>query len=238
MHRTREAGRTFAVSYVSYYVNHNLLRDHRWWRVVVLTLAVLLAAGSRGLRAHDLFTAYIQHAIRLAVNAQQLDLTLDLTFFEEWSAKERLAMDTDGNGRISRSEKDAYVKKLAPRIAQQVKLRVGGREAAIAPLYDPELDLLGSDQVGPAHHRLRLFFFVVTPVQIRAGDEIVVTDSLWPKAKALGTQQVENGDGSAFEVKPTGEPIDAIAQTDNAKRFTFRCVKPPAALIHARQTAQ
>ncbi len=234
MHRTPEAGRTFAVSY---YVKHYLARDHRWWQVVGLTLAVLLSAGSRSLRAHDLFSAYIQHGVQLSVSAAHVDLTLDLTFFEEWSAKERLAMDTDGNGRISRSEQDAYVKKLAPRIAQQVKLRVGGREAAIAPLYDPELDLLGSDQVGPAHHRLRLFFFVVTPVQVRAGDEIIVTDSLWPKAKALGTQQVENGDGSAFEVKPTGEPIDAIVQPDNAKRFTFRCVKPPAALIHAKPTA-
>ena len=205
---------------------------------MLLTFAVFAAAWSRGLLAHELFTASVQHNARLSVNARQIDLTLDLTFFEEWSAKERLAMDTDGNGRISRSEKDAYVRKLAPRIAQQVKLRVAGRDVAIAPLYEPEIDLLGSDQVGPAHHRLRLYFFVVTPVVMRAGDEIVVADSLWPKAKVLRTQQVENGDGSAFETKAPTESPDTLAQTDEPRSFRFRCLKPPTALINAKQTAQ
>lgn len=39
--------------------------------------------------AHDLFAAYIQHRVLLTVGARYSDLEVDLTFFEEWSARER-----------------------------------------------------------------------------------------------------------------------------------------------------
>ena len=118
------------------------------------------------------------------------------------------------------------MKKVAPRIARQVKLTVAGRELALAPLYDPELDLLGTNKVGPAHHRLRLFFFAPTPEGMKAGDKIVVEDSLWPKAGALGTLLVESRDGAAFETKEVG---DFARPPDATRRFTVRCLKPPTA---------
>ncbi len=51
-------------------------------------LAVLLLAGTviglrRDAAAHDLFAAYVQHSVHLTVGARHIDLTLDLTFFEE-----------------------------------------------------------------------------------------------------------------------------------------------------------
>lgn len=226
----QEAGRKLAARLC---VNRFLQNCDGRWRVIPLLLAIFVASPPRAAVAHDLFTVYIQHGVQLSVGAKHVDLTLDLTFFEEWSAKERLAMDTDSNGRISRSEMDAYVKKIASRISQQVKLRVAGREVALAPLYEPEVDLLGDDKVGPAHHRLRLFFFAVTPAEIHAGDEIVVEDSLWVKAKALGTSQAEGQDGATFEAKPVGDLTPAPAQPNAARRFTFRCTKPPAAITNA-----
>jgi hypothetical protein len=207
-------------------------------RVVFLILAALAASLPRATVAHDLFTGYIQHGVRLAVGARHVDLTIDLTFFEEWSAKERLAMDTDNNGRISRSEVEAYVKKIAPRISQQVKLHVAGREVALAPLYDPEVDLLSDDKVGPAHHRLRLFFFAVTPAEIRAADDLVVGDSLWLKAKALGTLQAEGQDGATLEARPVGDSALAPTKPTEARRFTFRCLKPPTAASEAQETVK
>ena len=110
-----------------------------------------------------------------------------------------------------------------------MKLQVAGREVALAPLYEPEVDLLSNDKGGPAHHRLRLFFFAVTPAQIRAGDDFVVEDSLWLKAKALGTSQAEGEDGTKFEAKQVGD-LTTPTQPTEARRFTFRCTKPPTAL--------
>jgi len=220
----QEAGRTSAVGLC---VKRFLQHGRRRWRVVFLSLAVFVAALPHGVFAHKLFMAYVQHGVHLSVGARNIDLTFDLTFFEQWSAKERLAMDADGNGLVSRSEVDAYVKKLAPRISRQVKLRVAGRELPLAQLYDPEIDLLGNDRVGPAHHNLRIFFFAVTPTTMRAGDEIVIEDSLWPKAKALGTLRAEGNDGAALETEKEGNLWSATTQAGVFRRFTARCLKPP-----------
>ena len=192
-----------------------------------LLFAVLVISLQHVATAHDLFTAYIQHSVILTVGARYTDLEVDLTFFEEWSARERAAMDADGNGRIARSEVEAYVKKLAPALAQAVKLRVAGQEVALAPLYTPEVDLLGNHQAGPAHHRLRLFFFAPTPTPLRANDEIVVEDRLWPTAKGLGMLQAEGRDDCALETEKTRDPGLAPAQAGEARLFKVRCLKPP-----------
>jgi hypothetical protein len=179
--------------------------------------------------AHDLFAAYIQHSVLLTVGARYSDLEVNLTFFEGWSARERAAMDADGNGCITRFEVEAYVKKLAPELARQVKLRVAGQELALVPLYAPEVDLLGNNQTGPAHHRLRLFFFVPTPTPLHAKDEIVVEDRLWPAAKALGILQAEGCDDCALETRKTSDPSFAPARAGEARLFKARCLKPPKA---------
>jgi hypothetical protein len=177
--------------------------------------------------AHDLFAAYIQRKVSLTVGARYTDLEVNLTFFESWSARERAAMDADADARITRSEVESYVKTLAPELARQVKLRVAGQELALVPLYAPEVDLLGNDQVGPAHHRLRLNFFVPTPTTLHAGDEIVVEDCLWPAAKAIGTLQAEGRDDCALVATKTGAPDLAPAPSDEARLFKARCLSPP-----------
>ncbi len=179
--------------------------------------------------AHELFTAYIQHRVSLTVGARYSDVEVDLTFFEEWSAHERAAMDADTNGRITRAEVESYVMKLAPELARQVQLRVAQHELPLVLLYAPEVDLLGNDQTGPAHHRLRLFFFVSTPTALRAEDEIVIEDRLWPAAKALGMLQVEGRDGCSLEAGKTSDPGFAPARADEARLFKARCLKPPKA---------
>jgi hypothetical protein len=186
-----------------------------------------MIGGPRDSAAHEQLAAFVQHRILLTVGERYIDLSLDLTFFEEWSAQERRAMDADGDGRITRPESESYLKKLAPALAQQLKLRVAGRELDLVPLYDPELDLLGSSQIGPAHHRLRLWFFGSTPATLRAGDEIVVEDRLWPQAKALGSLQVEGRDGYALEAATPGDPGLAAARPGEARLFHARCLKAP-----------
>jgi hypothetical protein len=195
--------------------------------VILLLLAGLELGWPQSATAHDLFTAYIQHSVHLAVGAKHVDLTLDLTFFEEWSARERLAMDADADGRITRAEIESYLKRLAPELAKQVKLRVASREVPLAPLYDPELDLLGNDKAIPGHHRLRLFFFAPTPATLRANDEFVIEDRLWPEAKMLATVVAEGRDGAALEAEQPSDPGLAPLRPGEAWLFKIRCLKPP-----------
>ena len=194
-----------------------------------LLLAGILIGLRQDAAAHDLFTNYVQHSVHLTVGARYLDLTLELTFFEEWSARERQTMDADANGNITRAERESYLKKRAPQLSRQLKLRVAGRELPLVSLYDPEMDLLGNEKVGPGHHRLRLFFFAPTPTSLRAGDEIVVEDGLWPDAKVLGTVQVEGRNGCVLTTEISAHAGLASAQLDETRRFKFRCLKPPLA---------
>lgn len=197
----------------------------RRWLLTALLAFVLphLAA------THDILGAFIQHSVRLSVSARYIDLQVDLTFFEEWSARERRIMDTDSNGRVTRAEIESYLKRLAPELAEQIKLRVAGADVPLAPLYEPELDLLGTDQVGPAHHRLRLCFFAPAPKSLRAQDPLVIADRLWPSAKALATLQVEAQDHCRLETVETSNSIFPPARPGEARLFTARCLRPPNA---------
>jgi hypothetical protein len=193
----------------------------------VLLLGGLVAGLWLPAAAHDFLRAYIQHAVQLTVGAEHVDLTVDLTFFEQWSEHERREMDTDANGHISLHEQDSYLKKVSPELYQKVKLRVAGRELELIPLYDTEIDLLADDKVEPAHHRLRLFFFVANATALRAGDEITVEDCLWPHAKVLGTPQVVTHDGAEFTSVTRIGSASASGSVDAERLIRFRCLKPP-----------
>lgn len=204
---------------------------HREWsraRLVLLLCASFTPGGPPSTQAHNILSEFIQHGVQLTVSAPHVDVTVDLTFFEEWSVRERGAMDADGSGDITRVELENYLKRLAPQLARQVKLRVAGRELALVPLYEPEIDLLGDKQVGPAHHRLRLFFFAPTP-ELHAGDELVIESGLWPEAKALATPQSEGRDGCKLTTLISVDAGLTNPPSQGEKRlFKFRCQQPPS----------
>lgn len=195
----------------------------------LFALVAMVVALPANTSAHDFYTAFIQHRVQLEVGAQHIDLTLDLTFFEEWSSRERRRMDADKDGRITRTEIESYLRKHAPALARQVRLLVAGREVPLAVLYEPEVDLLGSTQSGPGHHRLRLFFFAPTPSALRGADNLVIEDRLWPDAKALVTLQAEGRDGCTLEPEKLADPSMPPLQPGEARVFKVRCPKPPKA---------
>lgn len=194
-----------------------------------MLLALLWIAATLDSPGHDLFTAFVQHRLHLQVGARNLDLTLDLTFFEEWSGRERQKMDSDGDGRITRSEIDIYLKRLASSgLSQQVRLTHAGKPVPLALLYEPEIDLLGSNRAAPAHHQLRLSFFAPTPPSLQAGDELRVESGLWADAKALVSVQVDGQDGCQMQGDAGREPL--VPQTKRASPIhfaTFKCLRPP-----------
>jgi len=212
---------------------------HAWRNGVrpVWRLFALVAIGmSSSAEAHDVLGTYVQHGVHLTIGMDHVDVTLDLTFFEEWSTRERRTMDADASGKITRTELNSYVTKFAPQLAQQVKLRVAGREVPLVPLYDPEVDLLANDTVGPAHHRLRLFFFAPTPM-LQEKDEIVIEDHLWPEAKALATSAAEGRDGCTLTAEDSAHAGSAPLRPDGAHVFKFRCLGAPVKKSATQRTS-
>jgi len=202
----------------------------QWTRVTVLIGWVIFGMFMRPdapAFAHDILAKYIQHTAHLTADARHLDLELELMFFEEESAKERHAMDADGDQLISTAEKGSYLARLATTLHRSVTLRIGGREVALIPLYEPELDLLANNKTGPGHHCLRLFLFASTPPDLRSGAEIVIEDRLWPEANSFGTLHTEGRDGFQLETEAS---LDRIASRSDSKTksYKIKCLVAPA----------
>ena len=177
--------------------------------------------------AHDLFAAYVQHRVAVTVASKHVDVTIQLTFFEDGSEHERRHMDANGDGRVSRAEVETYLKNAEPDLARAVKLRVGGQPLELVALYAPQLDLLGNDGVGRGHHQLTLHFFVPTPKDLAVGTELTVEDRLWPAGRALGALEVEGKDGCRLEAVPRSDPAYPPAREGEAREFKMRVLAPP-----------
>lgn len=185
---------------------------------------------------HEVFAGFVQHQVRLVAGARHLDVTLDLTFFEDGSEHEREHLDADGDGRIRRPELDAYLRQLEPTLPEKVRLVVAGQRVPLLSLNTPRLDLLGNDRTGRGHHRLSVFLFAPTPAGLLPGAEVVIEDRLWPDLRALGTLAVEGKDGARFEVRPPADPFFPPARPGQARQFTARCLQPPRISLPSSST--
>ncbi|MHB1306464.1 MAG: hypothetical protein ACYDC1_16375 [Limisphaerales bacterium] len=177
--------------------------------------------------AHDFFSGFIQHRVQVTVGARHTDVIVELTFFEDTSAHEREHMDANADGQISKVEVDTYLTGLKPELAGQVRLRADGRDLELIPLHAPEADLLGHDQVGRAHHRLRLSYFTTTPAELKPGVELVVENRLWPGSRALVALEAQGKDGYQLEARPASDPARPPLHPGETRPFTVRCVNSP-----------
>jgi hypothetical protein len=187
----------------------------------------LFLAGTEPGWPHDLFNAYVQHRVGVVLSRTHLDVTVALTFFEDSSEHEREHMDTNGDGRLSRAELDAYVQTFEPAWARAILLRVGEQRWDLVPLREPEVDLLGNDGVGRAHHRLTLHFFIPTPHELQAGAELIIENRLWPESRALGSLHVQGRSGFQLQALAPADPMLPPVRGNEAREFKIRIVSVP-----------
>ena len=200
----------------------------RLWCILALAFASFVRAG-----AHEAFAEYIWHRVQLSANSRHIDVTIELTFFETWSSRERQRMDANRDGCIQRSEIHDYTSKLAHVAGREIGLRIAGRPVALIPLYAPEVNLLGRDSVEGGHHQLTLRFFATSPKEFTAGTAITVDDRLWPEARCL-TELSTAGEGVDLltEGKVAERPFPATA--GDAVHFTAHYIKSTGDLSHPR----
>ncbi|MCC6699121.1 MAG: hypothetical protein IT365_26085 [Candidatus Hydrogenedentes bacterium] len=152
-------------------------------------LCVLPAVG------HVALEQYLQQRVSAVVSPKNIDLTIEFTFTSAASLAERLAMDKDQNGKLSKDERRAYLDAIARKVEDAVTMAVDGVECAVIPLYDPELDLLGSRDLEEHPHTVRLYFFTRTPASFRKGSTILVDNALWADVPVLVAVTVKGAGG-------------------------------------------
>lgn len=191
------------------------------WKGVALGCFLIFSLNCG--RAHEFLTAYVQHRVEVAVGAKDIDVSLQLTFFEDGSEQERKNMDTNADGVVSQKEVATYLGELEPKLEEKLKLAVNGQPLRLMTLYPPELNLLGNDRVHRERHILTLHFFARTPAALKPGCELTVTDSLWPELRAIGLLHATAKDGCELEAGRAGSR--AAEKDGPGLSFTARVTK-------------
>ncbi len=157
--------------------------------------------------AHPVLTTYIHHRERIDVGRTNIDVEVELTFYELRSLIERRRMDADHDEVITPAEIKDYLARIADSLENGLRMTLSGRAVELAPLYDPEIDLLGVDRISPQHHILRLFYFARTPAWLEPGSEIRLEDSLWSGVPSLGACEVIGSDGIRVVSDPSTDAV-------------------------------
>ena len=200
--------------------------------LLMLLLPMLPADAARG---HPVFTAFVQHRAVIRVSGRNIDLQIELTFFEIRSMAERRRMDADHDGRISPAEQAAYCRRMAAYATGRVRLQAAGSLIEPAVLFDPELDLLGVDEIAPVHHVLRFFFFARTPALLPTGSEIVVQESLWAQAPALLLGEAAGSEGFEVHMLEGADAVCPAAEADSWREVRAVCTRAPQMRMAALQ---
>ena len=167
------------------------------------TCAGLLAGPAA---AHPVYTDHIEHRAGLRLDGRNIDLTLEMTFFELRSLAERRLMDRNRDGLIRADEQAAYLAGLRGRIHDQVRLRLDGRDLDLFELYDPELELPGPTTLGEGHHLLKVSLFARRPAWLREGSVVEIESRLWAGGPCLWSLSAEARDDVILERTRVDQP--------------------------------
>ena len=199
-------------------------------RLLLLTsCAGLLASPAAG---HPVYTDHIEHRAGLRLDRRNIDLTLELTFFELRSLAERRLMDRNRDGLIRPDEQAAYLAGLRDRVQAQVRLLVDGRELDLVELFDPELELPGPATLGQGHHRLRLALFARRPAWMREGSVVELENRLWAGGPCLWSLSAEARDDLTLGLT-RAEPPAATSPSGEPPALRGRCTISSCAAIPA-----
>ncbi|BCM89323.1 nickel/cobalt efflux system RcnA [Abditibacteriota bacterium] len=103
----------------------------RLWCFVVFAIVASFAARPAG--AHPMGNFSINHYARFEAKLNALALRYILDFAEIPTAERMTGLDSNGDGKVSASEKSAYLKNEAPTFLKGLSLQVDGKSVGLSP---------------------------------------------------------------------------------------------------------
>ena len=188
------------------------------------TLAHAAAMASPAL-AHPVNMSCIAHRFQVRVAPDGIDVEVFLRYFEFPSQTQRLRMDADGDGEVSRAELKAYGRAIDAELAQWLVVMVDGRRVPLHSSYPPVIDLMGESRVVPCHHVQRSL--LTASVAAPAGRLVAVTfeTKAFPENPGFFRHRVI-GDGvtirrSTVVELPEVDPESVLAPGPEIRRIEF-----------------
>lgn len=184
-----------------------------------ILVAISLLFFPSGAFAHADLSEYVQHEATLDAHGEYIDITLQLTFFDELAEARRRSLDRDGNGDISPEEQTALKKALLLEAEKAIVLQADGTGVELVSRFDPEIECAVPGS-GGAHLRfvIRLHFFAERPPLPAGGVSLELTDGLLGDIPAMASLRVTGKDGLS------------ISAIDEAREHS-RTAGAPASLI-------
>lgn len=164
---------------------------------------IVFTALAQAAFAHPDLGSYLQHRIALTPAADHIEVVIEITFDGARSLAERKRIDANGDGKLSRNERDAYLQGVQGEAETRVTLSINGKQTRLLALYAPKLDLLDSRDIEQHPHVLQLSFFA--SAQCSAGDHFTVIDDLWSDSPAI--MLAEAGEGPFLRLAPRQSPM-------------------------------
>lgn len=188
-----------------------------------VALLCFVVPGSRA-AAHSNLSEYVQHDVTLEAGDVYLDLTVQLTFFDDQAERQRRALDSDGDGSFSTSEHAAFQKTLLAEADTKLALQSGDTSLELVPRYDPEIQCVASASGEGAHLRfeVRLHYFVRRPDALQEGAELEVHDGLYPEIPAMAALRVTAKEGCRISVGNGGRERGRSADSPGPLVFEAR----------------
>jgi len=205
---------------------------HCHW--VLVCLFILFSIVPSTASAHPSLSAFVQHRIAVTVDAQNIDVSIEVNFRNRHARLERNRMDTDRNGTISDAESRVYLQQLIEDYVQAVSLQVAGEALDLIPLYSPRLELGADRTTRGAEHTLRLSLFARTPKDLPAPCELEVHETFFPEAPAFYHTSVTGRAGLEAKLKSDRTTIRPAASESTptlirAEIFTSQAGNPARA---------
>jgi hypothetical protein len=194
---------------------------------VALTTGTVLWTTSAA-HAHAILMTFIRHEAKVVVGPRNIDISVELTFYEYPSLAERRRMDRDHDETITQAEITDYLASRADVLRDSMALGVDDRPLPVVPLYDPQIDLLGVQNVAPSHHILKLFWFARTPDWLRPGSRIRIETMLWPEAPRIDVLDADGRDGVRVSPDSGNAPSTMPEGTIGPRVISLTCQAVPA----------
>jgi len=201
-------------------------------KAILCSALAALSIESR-LNAHTVLMDCVQHRVALTVDRANIDVDVELIFGEWQSLLQRRQMDRNGDETITVEERAAYERFLAATLIKPLSVSVDGRRLDVIPLYDPAIELGGSNKTSLTGHRVRLSYFARTPSWIQSGSRITLSDGLWTKQPALSFLNVTGQDGVRLVIEDSGWTLSPQG-TGGPRLMQTRCataVGPAAPMV-------
>lgn len=184
----------------------------------LLLLAVMLAAGlvawlpSPTARAHPLgnFSINTAAAIHLYADAVRINYVVDMA--EIPALQERPAIDTDGDGDLSRAELDAYVDSAVPGLVGELRLEIDGVPLPLTVL-DRSIGLPPGDA---GLSTLRIEVVLTTAVERSGRVNLAFADRNYEGREGYHEVTVHSAPG----VLLVESSVPDVSPTDNLRRYS------------------